>query len=136
ADLRRASALVDHGQLERQPLHLSGAADPFEEREVLGEAAERDVLAVVGWWLRIAFTLGQRLHLAAERRPCLVKGHFVAAVHELPRGSGPGQAAPDYRGPHRASAAPTTRSFATGESVGAPPKTSNPSASIRSSVEL
>src|SRR6185503_16474514 len=57
ADLRRAAALVNHGQLERQPPDVLAAPDPLEELQILGEAAERDVLAVVGRRLGIALPL-------------------------------------------------------------------------------
>ena len=66
ADLRGPAALVDHGQLERPTSDVVRAADPLEEAEILGEAAERDVLAVVRGRIGIALALGQRLHLAAE----------------------------------------------------------------------
>jgi len=134
-DVRRSAPLVDHGQLEGHSLDIPGAADPLEEIQIVREAAERDVLAVVRRGLGVALPLGQGLHLAPERRPGFEERDVMPRVDKLERRREAGQAAADHRRPHLASAAPTTRSFATGESLGAPPKTSNPSCSIRSSVE-
>jgi len=108
ADLRGAAAFVDHSQLERYPLDLVSAADPLEERQIVREAAERDVLAVVGRRLGIALPLGQRLHLAAEGRPGLEQRHVVAGVGELERRSESGEAAADHDCFHSAIAKPGT----------------------------
>jgi hypothetical protein len=135
ADRGGSPMLVDHAQPERTPGDVTGAADPLEEKQVLGEAAERDVLAVVRRRLGIAPAARQRLNPAAQRRPRLEQGHLVAGVDELERRREPGEAAPDDRRLHRASAAPTTRSFVTGDSDCDPAKTSKPFFSIRSSVE-
>ena len=125
----------DHGQLEREPAVGAALADAVEEAQVLGEAAERDVLAVVGRRGRITLTLRQRLHGAAERRPRLVERDRVALVGELERGRETGQPASDDRAfMAGALPAPTMRSFVSGESCGGPPNTSNPRFSIRSSV--
>jgi len=96
ADLRCAATLVDHGQLERQPPDVVAAPDPLEELQILGEAAERDVLAVVRRRLGITLPLRQRLHLAAKSRPGLEQGHVMAGVDELQRRREPGQAAPNH----------------------------------------
>ena len=53
------------------------------------------MLAVVGRRGRIALTLGQRLHRAAERRPRLVERDRVALVGELERGREAGEPASD-----------------------------------------
>ena len=111
------------------------AADPLEEAEVGVETTQRDVLAVVGRRRGVALAFGQRLHLAAECRPGFEERHLVAGIDELECRREPGQPAADDRRLHRASAAPTTRSLATGDSAGAPLKTSNPPSSIRSRVE-
>ena len=134
ADRRDAAALVDRRQRERLAAHVPGRADPLQEAQVRGEAAERDVLAVVGRRVGIALARRQRLHLAAEGRARLVERHVVARIDELERRGEPGQPAADHSRLHRRSPAPTTRSFASGDSRTEPPKTSNPSASIRSRV--
>jgi len=136
ADRRLAALLVDHRELERQPFDLAGTAHPLEEAQILVETAESDVLAVVGRRLRVALALGERLHLAAECWTSLEQPHIVAGIRQVERGREAGETATNHNNLHRASAAPTTRSLATGESDGGPSKTSKPSASIRSSVEL
>ena len=133
-DRRRAAALVEHGQVELQAAHRARLADPVEEAQVLREAAERDVLAVVGRRLGVAFAPRQGLHRPAERRPGLVQRHLVARVGQVERGRQPGEAAADDRDLHRRSPAPTMRSFVSRERRTEPSKTSNPRASIRSSV--
>src|SRR5207244_1162033 len=129
------AALVDHRQLEPEPLGGAGFADPVEEAEVLGEAAERDVLAVVGRRLWVAVAVRESLDGAAEGRSRLEHGDLVPSVHELERGGEAGEPASDDGCFHRASAPTTTRSFVTGDSDGGPPKTSKPFFSIRSRVE-
>ena len=126
--------LVDHRQLKGHAPHRADLADAVEEAQVLGEAAERDVLPVVGRRLRVALAPRQRLHRAAERRPRLVQGHLVPAVHELERRAQAGEAAPDDRDSHRSSPAPMIRSFVSDESLTDPSKTSKSRDSIRSSV--
>ena len=51
ADGRRAAVFGDHRQVKGKAAVRPTLADAFEEAEVLGEAAQRDVLAVVGRWL-------------------------------------------------------------------------------------
>ena len=133
-DRRRAAVLRDHGQLEPEPAVGAALADAVEETQVLREAAERDVLAVVGRWGRIALALGQRLHRAAERRPRLVERDRVALVGELERGRETGEAASDDSRLHLSNPPATMRSFVPVESDGGPSKTSNPRLSIRSRV--
>ena len=81
------------------------------KREVLREAAERDVLAVVGRRLRVALARGQRLHRAAERRPRLVERDVGAGVDEVERGGEPGEPAADDGDPHASSPRATIASF-------------------------
>ena len=104
------------------------------KREVLREAAERDVLAVVRRRLRIAFALRQRLDGAAERRSRLEHRHVGARVDEVECRGEPREAASDDDRLHRTSPFATTASFAGAESRVFSPKTSNPFASMRSSV--
>ena len=92
------------------------------------------MLAVVRRRIGIALPFRQRLHRAAERRPRLVDRHVVAAVDEVERSRESGQTAADDRGLHRQSPRATTASFAGAESRVRSPKTSQPLASIRSSV--
>src|SRR5205085_5894515 len=134
ADRRDAATLVDHRQPERLTANQTGRADPLEEAEVRREAAERDVLAVVGRRLRVALARRQRLHLAAERRPRLVERHLVPRVDELERRREPREAAADDGRLHGSIPLPTMRSLASGGSRSEPPKTSKPAASIRSRV--
>ena len=107
-------------------------ADPVEEAEVLGKAAERDVLAVVRRRLRVAVALRQRLHGAAERRPRLVHGDVGARVHQVERRSQSGEPAADDCDLHSRFRA-TTPSFARVERRHDASKTSKPFASMRSS---
>ena len=72
ADGRRAAVFGDHRQVKGKAAVRLTLADALEEAEVLREAAQRDVLAVVGRWLGVALALGERLDCAAERRPRLV----------------------------------------------------------------
>ena len=133
ADARHGAVLGDHRQREARAQHRAALADPVEEAQVLREAAERDVLAVVGRRLGIAVARGQRLHGAAERRPRLVERHLRAGVDEVERRRQPCEAAPHDRDPHRTSPRATTASFAGVESRHDGPKTSKPFASMRSS---
>ena len=96
-DRRRPAVLVDHRQARAA---RAGARPPCRSARgtaVLLEAAERDVLAVVGRRRRVALALGQRLHGAAERRPRLVQHDLVAGVDELERGREAGEPAADDR---------------------------------------
>src|SRR3954471_23722306 len=122
-----------HRQYERAPDIRTSLADPVEERQVLRKAAERDVLAVVRRRRRVALTLGERLHRAAECRPRFVERHVVARVDEIERCGEAGQAASDDGGPHQRPC-PTMRSFVSAERCGGPSKTSKPRSSMRSSV--
>src|SRR5205814_5164956 len=79
-DRRRPAMLVEHGQLELQAANRARLADPVEEAQVLGEAAERDVLAVVGRRFGIAVAARQGLHGAAEGGPRLVHRYLMARV--------------------------------------------------------
>ena len=99
-DRRHTPVPGDDRQVEREAAVRASFADAVEEAQVLGEAAERDVLAVVGRRRRIALALRQRLHGAAERRPCLVERDGVALVDELEGGGEPGQATSDDRDLH------------------------------------
>ena len=127
--------LVDHRQPEPRPQIRTALADALEKAEVLGEAAERDVLAVVRRRLGIAVTRRERLHRAAERRTRLVEDDLRARVHELERRGEPREAAADDCDLHRKTPRATTASFAGVESRVLPWKTSKSFASIRSSVE-
>ncbi len=133
-DLRNVPALVDHRQPEPRAEVRASLPDPVEEAEVLGEAAERDVLAVVRRRLGIAVARGQRLDGPAERRPRLVEDDLLPRVDELERCSEPRQPAAHDRDSHRSSPFATTASFCGAESRVLPEKTSNEFASIRSSV--
>ena len=92
------------------------------------------MLAVVGRRRGVALPLGQRLDRAAEGRPRFEQPDLPAGVHELERGREPREAAADDGGSHRRNPCPTIFSFESVESFGGPPKTSQPPASIRSSV--
>src|SRR5581483_5303229 len=81
-----APVLADDGERQRLAPVRAAVADQVEEAPVLVEAAERDVLAVVGRRRRIACPLGQPLPGPAERRPRLVQRELVARVDELERG--------------------------------------------------
>ena len=132
--MRRAGAVFgDHRQGEPRAQDEPRFADAVEEAQVLREAAERDVLAVVRRRLRVALALRQRLHGAAQRRPRLEQRHLRARVDEVERGREPGEAASDDRRPHRSSPRATTASFAGVERRHDAPKTSKPFSSIRSS---
>ena len=131
--VRPSSAITGRSSERRR--YDSTLADALEEAEVLGEAAERDVLAVVGRRRGVALALGKRLDGAAERRPRLVERDGVTLVGELERRSQAGQTASDNGDVHgRMTPAPTMRSFVSGDSCGGPPNTSKPRSSIRSSV--
>ena len=91
---RARAVLGEHRQREPRAQIRAALADAVEEAEVLGEAAERDVLAVVGRRLRIALALRQRLHRAAERRPRLVQRHVDACVDEVERRGRPASPPP------------------------------------------
>ena len=133
-DLGPAPALVYDGKAKAQTAYRPRLADPLEEREVLGEAAEGDVLPVVGRRRRIAVALGKRLHGAAERRPGFQQGDVVPRVQQLERRRAAREAAADDHRLHRRSPAPTIRSFVSADRCGGPSKTPKPRASIRSSV--
>ena len=96
-DRRYVAALVDHRQAQRLAAERARLADPGEEPLVGREAAERDVLAVVGRRRRVALALRQRLHRAAERRPRLVEHDLVPAVDQLERSRQAGEATADDR---------------------------------------
>ena len=115
---RREPSSAMHGQREPRAQVRAALADALEEAEVLGEAAERDVLAVVRRRLGIAVALRQRLHRAAERRPRLVQRHVCARVHEVERGGEARRARRRRPRPSSRSEAPraTTASFAGVES--------------------
>ena len=126
--------LVEHGQLELQAANRARLADPVEEAQVLGEAAERDVLAVVGRRFGIAVAARQGLHGAAEGGPRLVHRYLMARVGQVERRRQPREPAAHDRHLHLKNPAPTMRSFVSGESRSEPSKTSKPRASIRSRV--
>ncbi len=101
-------------------------ADPVEEAQVLGEAAEPDVLAVVGRGLRISLPLRERLNGAAERRPRLEHRHGVARVDEVERRREPREPTAHHRDLHGRSSFATTASLRGVESRTFSPKTSKP----------
>src|SRR5947209_18599383 len=103
--------LVQHGERETRAEIRAAFADPFKEPQVLGEAAERYVRAVVGRRLRVAVAFGQRLHRAAERRARLVERHVLAGIDELERGGKTGEAAAHDGDGHASSPRATTASF-------------------------
>src|SRR3954454_19725171 len=84
-DRGAAAALVEHRELQRHAPHRGRLADPLEEAQVLGEAAERDMLAVVGLRVQVGIAPRKRLYSAAQPRPRLVERHLVPGVHELER---------------------------------------------------
>jgi hypothetical protein len=133
-DLGDGAVFPDDGQHERLPPNRASLADPLEEAEVLREAAERNVLPVVRSGLRIAFAPRQGVHRAAEPRASFVEHHLVALLDKLERCAETRETPSDDGDSHRRSPAPTMRSFVSGESRTEPSKTSNPRASIRSSV--
>ena len=133
-DRRDRAVLAEHRQREPRAEVRAPFADPVEEAEVLGETAERDVLPVVGGRLGVALALGQRLHGAAQRRPCLEHRYGMARVGEVERRREAGQAPSYDRHLHGRSPFATTASLRGVESRGFSPNTSNPRASIRSSV--
>ena len=100
ADLRDLPVCVNDRQSEPRPQIRTALADALEKAEVLGEAAERDVLPVVRRRLGIALARRECLHRAAERRPRLVEDDVRARVHELERRGEPCQATADDRHPH------------------------------------
>ena len=118
---------------EPRPEVRASFADPVEKAQVLGEAAERDVLPVVGRRLGVALALGQRLHGTAERRPRLEQRHRGTRIDQVEGGGQACQPAADHSDSHRTRPRATTASFAGAESRHERPKTSNPLASIRSS---
>src|SRR5207247_6074761 len=121
-----AATLADDGQAQASAVHRARLADPFEEREVFREAAERDVLAVVGRRRWIAITLRQRLHGTSERRPRFENRDVVPCVQQLERSRATGQAAADDDRLHRRSPSPTIRSFVSADRCGGPSNTSKP----------
>ena len=100
AERADSPVLVDHGQLEPQAPDRARLPDPLEEAQILGEAAEGDVLAVVGRRRRVAVSLRQGLDGSAECRARLEQGHVGAGVEAVERGGEPGQATPDHRHSH------------------------------------
>src|SRR5438132_10730372 len=125
-DRGRAAVVAEHREPEPRAQDRASLADPPEEAEVLGEAAERDVLAVVGRRLRVALPPRQGLHRASEGRPRLVERHLVPGVRELEGRTQPREPSSYDGDPHLRSAAPKVRSFVSGESRSEPSKTSNP----------
>ena len=123
-DHRDAALLVEHRELEGTPVERSGRAGEPEELLPGGEAAEADVLAVVGRRRRVALPLRQRLHRAAERRARLEQRHLLARPDQTERGRETGEPAADHDAPHRRRPPPTMRSFWSGERCGGPAKTS------------
>src|SRR5437773_11877233 len=134
ADRGHPPALVDDREVEWDADGRARASDAIEEREVLLEAPECNVLPVVGRRIRIAFAARKRLHLAAEGRARLEHENLVPGINELERGAEPGEAAADDGRPHLRRPPPTIRSFVSVERCGGPAKTSKPRASMRSSV--
>jgi hypothetical protein len=126
ADRRGPAAPVDHRQPQRLPAECLCRADTREEAPVGREAAERDVLAVVGRRRGIALALGERLHGTAERRPGLVKDDLVTRVDELERRREPGEAAADDgdAASSQRNEPATIRSFVGSDRRGGPSKTS------------
>ena len=84
--------------------------------------------------LGVALPARQGLDGAAERRPGFVQRDIVAVVSQVERRRQPGEPAAHHGDLHLRSPAPTMRSFVSRESRSEPSKTSNPRASIRSSV--
>src|SRR5919197_1868193 len=134
SDDRRRPVPVDHGQREPRAPHGGRLTDLVEECEVLAEAAERDVLAVVGRRLRIVFTLRKRLHGAAQSRTRLEQRDVVTVLQQLERRSEARQTTSDDNRLQRRSPSPTMRSFVNAERCGGSSNTSNPADSMRSSV--
>ena len=132
-DLGDGAILGEHRQGESLPDVGPGFADPVEKAEVLREAAERDVLAVVGRRIRIALALRQRLYRATERRTSLVERHVDACVDEVERRGETGQSAADNGSPHRTRPRATTASLLRVERRHDRSKTSKPFSSMRSS---
>ncbi len=132
-DRRDGAVLRDDRQREPLPQHGSAFAHPVEEAQVLREAAERDVLAVVRRRLGIAVARGQRLHRSAERRPRFVERHVDVRVHEIERSREAREPAADDCHLHRTSPRATTASFAGVDKRHDGPNTSKPLASMRSS---
>ena len=120
-DAGDAPVLGDYRERERLPPDRPGLAHALEEAEVLGAAAERDVLAVVGRRIRVALAHRQGLHRAAEGRPRLEDGDVVAGFGEVERGREAGKASAHDDSFHRAA---TARTLPTAESRGRLVKTS------------
>ncbi len=92
------------------------------------------MLAVIRRRLRVALAFGQGLDGSAERRSRFEHGHVGARVDEVECRGEPRETASDDDRLHRTSPFATTASFAGAESRVFSPKTSNPFASMRSSV--
>jgi hypothetical protein len=78
AEVRHPSVLRDHGKRETKASQRSCLPDALEEANVLRAASERHVLAVVGRRRRIALSLRERLHRAAQRGPRLQQADVMA----------------------------------------------------------
>src|SRR5262249_28160248 len=135
ADGRDPALLVDDREAERLAPQRRSLSDPLDEAPVLAEAAEGNVLAVVGRRRRILLPLGQGLDRSPAGRPRLVQNDLVPRIDEFEGGGQAGEPAPDDGDPLGHSRfAPTIRSLVNVDSRGGPSKTSKPLASIRSSV--
>ena len=110
------AVLVEHRQAEARAEVRAALAYALEEAEVLGEAVERDVLAVVRRRLRVSLALGECLHRAAECRARLMEDDFLPRVHELERGGEAREPAADDRHLQRKTPRATTASFSGVES--------------------
>jgi hypothetical protein len=112
-DCGHGPVLAHYRERKLQSAHVALATDPLEKAKVSREAAESDVLTVVGRRLRIALPARQRLHRATERGPRLEEDHFMAAVDEVESGREPSEAAADDDDFHSAA---TARTFSTPDS--------------------
>src|SRR5918996_1096780 len=126
-DLSHGAVFGDRGQGEPAAPDGLRLPDVLEEAEVLREAAQRDVLAVVGRRVRIALAPGERLDGAAERWPRLHHGDLVASAHELERRREARQPPADDDRPHSAA---TARTLPAAERRGRSLKTSKSRARI------
>ena len=115
-DRRDLPVRGNHGQPEPRAEVRAALPDAVEEAEVFGEAAERDVLAVVRRRLRVSVARGQRLHRAAERRARLVENDLSPCIDELERRGEAREPAADDRDLQRKTPRATTASFAGVES--------------------
>src|SRR5262245_52122196 len=94
ADRGDAGVFADDRELEPATPVGAALADSVEEREVLGEAPERDVLPVVRRRRRVAVTLRERLHRTSQRRPGLEERDVVRRVGKLESGGQAREAPP------------------------------------------